>query len=360
MMCYLLMFVQVVQNEDTSTVKVRKKRTNLNNYKPGDHPIRPPRSKEYTFSNCRIAESQKQRFKPTRPHSIDLSESYHFKDSALTHNRSKDQISPSQGLVRTYHSTQNLSEEHQHRRQHNPTSENSKYPLFPSLRYERNHHSTQNLSGEHIKHHQSRESSNSHHGHDNEKSMGSKNKFDNFPSLNLGRNYHSTQNLSGRSSHYNVIERPRSANFSLEEPIKVKANYRLVQSHKTHMQQQHVKNVTKDSTKHYQSTGNIYKSVTKESSSHDKHEPHHLSVGDVSQWSSGSHQRSLGRERKGSGQLIFSSEKPKTRIGGEFSKNSSCETRVIPIEIYSNSAPMSPLGSPSTKYKTRVVVYGAA
>ena len=164
MNCILLMFVQVIQSEEAPTVKMRKKMTNLNYYKPydtnspPDHPIRPPRSKEYTFPNCRIAESQKQRFKPTRPHSVDLSESYHYKDSASTHNMSRDQLFSSQGFGRSYHSTQNMSEENQYNRQgnsrqHKPRSENSNSPLFPPLTHERNYHSTQSLSGENIKHH---------------------------------------------------------------------------------------------------------------------------------------------------------------------------------------------------------------
>ena len=116
---------KVIQSEENPTVKMRKKKTNLTYYKPNDtnssldHPIRPPRTKEYTFPNCQIATSQKERFKPTRPHSVDLSESYHFKDSASTYSRSKDQLSPSEGLGRNYHSTQNLCEENLHSTQGN-------------------------------------------------------------------------------------------------------------------------------------------------------------------------------------------------------------------------------------------------
>ena len=60
---FLLICLQVIQNEETPTVKMRKKKTNLNYCKIGDknsapdHPIRPSRTKEYTFPNCRIAES---------------------------------------------------------------------------------------------------------------------------------------------------------------------------------------------------------------------------------------------------------------------------------------------------------------
>jgi len=307
---------------------------------------------------------QNLRNKDSNPHSVDLSEGYHFNNSAPTQNRSKHQASPSPGMGRTYRSTKSLSEEHNHSRhdnsrQHKPESENIHHHLLPSLPHERNYYSTQNLSSEHFNNHHSRHSSNSQHGHNHEKTMSSKSNLQHFPSLSLGRNYHSTQNLSQKSSQYDNIERPRSVNFSLEEPVIIQANYTLVPSTKNNKHHDRVKNITEDSTKLYNSTGNIYKSVTTERSSHDEHKPHHLSIEDVSQLRSGS-QWSTGRERKSSGQLIFSSEKPKTRIESEFSKINSCTTRQqsrkIPIEIDPSSAQMTPIGSPSTKYNTRVFV----
>jgi len=333
---------KVIQQEETPSVKMRKKKTNLNYYTHDEQlsssgqPIRPPRTKEYTFRNCGISESQKQRFKPARPHSVDLSESRYFNDSVSTQNKANEHLSTSHELRRNYHSTQNLSGNH----------------------------------------YQSRHDSNKHHGSTAEKSKSSKCSYQLLPHMSKGRNYHSTQNLSERSFHSNTIERPRSVNLSFEEPIKVKSNYKLVPSSeiiKSHKSHRHVKYVPEESTKHYHSTGNIYKSVKQEKRFHGsnllKHEPQYLSAGNVSESRSVTERSHHKKERKSSGQLIFSSEKPKKTIGSEHStKTSSCEifsmpreeTRIIPIEIYSSTAPMTPLGSPSTKYKTRVVVNGAA
>jgi len=315
---------KVIQPE----VKMRKKKTNLNYYTQEDnnssseHPIRPPRTKEYKFPNCRISESQKQRFKPSRPHSVDLSDSRYFNESVSTHNRSNDHSYPSQELRRNYYSTQNLSGKHLSKQE--ASSDNKS-----------------NKSSYHLQ-----------------------------PSLQNGRNYHSTQNLSERFVQHNTSERPRSVNLSFDEPIKVKSNYRLFPSNEMNKCHHFKKNVCEESSKHYHSTGNIYKSVKQEKRLHGnsllKHEPQYLSAGNVGEFRSVSEAASK-RERKSSGQLIFSSEKPKKTIGSEF-KTSSCEifsmpreeTRIIPIEIYSGTAPMSPLGSPSTKYKTRVVVNGVA
>jgi len=313
---------KVIQPE----VKMRKKKTNLNYYthhqdnSSSEQPIRPPRTKEYKFPNCRISESQKQRFKPARPQSLDLSESRYFTESSSTHNRSNDNLYPSQQLRRNFHSTQNLSGKHQ------TTSTTEKI----------------NKTTRHLQ-----------------------------PSLHNGRNYHSTHNLSERFVQHNTSERPRSVNLSFEEPIKVKSNYKLFPSSEMNRTHQLRRNGSEESSKQYHSTGNIYKSIKQEKQVHGnrllKHEPQYLSAGNnVGEFRSVS-ESVHKKERKSSGQLIFSSEKPKKQIGSEF-KTSSCEifsmpreeTRIIPIEIYSSTAPMSPLGSPSTKYKTRVVVNGAA
>lgn len=305
---------------------MRKKKTNLNYYthhqdnSSSEQPIRPPRTKEYKFPNCRISETQKQRLKPARPQSLDLSESRYFTESSSTHNRSNDNLYPSQQLRRNFHSTQNLSGKHQ------TTSTTEKI----------------NKTTRHLQ-----------------------------PSLHNGRNYHSTHNLSERFVQHNTSERPRSVNLSFEEPIKVKSNYKLFPSNEMNRTHQLRRNGSEESSKQYHSTGNIYKSIKQEKQVHGnrllKHEPQYLSAGNnVGEFRSVS-ESVHKKERKSSGQLIFSSEKPKKTIGSEF-KTSSCEifsmpreeTRIIPIEIYSSTAPMSPLGSPSTKYKTRVVVNGAA
>jgi len=313
-------FLQVIQPE----VKMRKKKTHLNYYthenSSSEQPTRPPRTKEYKFPNCRISESQKQRFRPARPQSLDLSDSRYFTESS--HNRSKDHLYPSQQLRRNFHSTQNLSGKHQTSNT-NTTEKTSR--------------TTHHLQ----------------------------------PSLHNSRNYHSTTNLSERFVQHNTTERPRSVNLSFEEPIRVKSNYKLFPSgevnNRTHQLR---KNIAEESSKQYHSTGNIYKSIKQEKHLHGnrllKNEPQYLSAGNVGEFRLVSEAASK-KERKSSGQLIFSSEKPKKAIGSEY-KTSSCEifsmpreeTRIIPIEIYSSSAPMSPLGSPSTKYKTRVVVNGAA
>merc|ERR1711970_487164 len=275
---------KVIQPE----VKMRKKKTNLNYYTHDEdrssleQPIRPPRTKEYKFPNCRISESQKQRFRPARPQSLDLSDNRYFTESS--HNRSSDHL---------------------------------------------------------------------------------------YPSQQLRRNFHSTQNLSERFVQHSTTERPRSVNLSFEEPIRVKSNYKLFPSsemnNRTH---QLKKNISEESSKQYHSTGNIYKSVKQEKLLHGnrllKKDPQYLSAGNVGEFHTVS-EAGQKKERKSSEQLIFSSKKPKKTIGSEY-KTSSCEifsmpceeTRIIPIEIYSSSVPMSPLGSPSTKYKTRVVVNGAA
>ena len=147
------MLLQVIQPE----VKMRKKKTNLNYYTHDEdkssleQPIRPPRTKEYKFPNCRISESQKQRFRPARPQSLDLSESRYFTESS--HNRSSDHLYPSQQLRRDFHSTQNLSRKHQTSNT-NTTEKTSRttHHLQPSLHNGRNYHSTTNLSERFVQH----------------------------------------------------------------------------------------------------------------------------------------------------------------------------------------------------------------
>jgi len=269
---------KVIQPE----VKMRKKKTHLNYYTHEDEnssseqPTRPPRTKEYKFPNCRISESQKQRFRPARPQSLDLSDSRYFTESS--HNRSKDHLYPSQQLRRNFHSTQNLSGKHQTSNT-NTTEKTSR--------------TTHHLQ----------------------------------PSLHNSRNYHSTTNLSERFVQHNTTERPRSVNLSFEEPIRVKSNYKLFPSgevnNRTHQLR---KNIAEESSKQYHSTGNIYKSIKQEKHLHGnrllKNEPQYLSAGNVGEFRIVSEAASK-KERKSSGQLIFSSEKTKKAIGSEY-KTSSC------------------------------------
>ena len=84
------------------------------------------------------------------------------------------------------------------------------------------------------------------------------------------------------------------------------------------------------------------------------------SVGDICFTSSKEIQQGRGsqRDRKVSGQLIFTSEKPARGETVESWKTSSCSnlsSRVIPIEM-SGSCLSSP-GSPATKYRTRVALH---
>jgi len=321
-------------------VKMRKKKTDLRYYSQElnsdykDQPVRPPRAKEYTFPNCRIADSHKERLKPARPHSVDFSDTSFFKNGSTSSSASAFyNHSPAvkqELLGRNFSSTQSLEEGSQQMRS--------------SRRPTKTEQTTVTKSTYHL-----------------------------FPTLRRERNYHSTQNLSERSSSYSTMERPRSVNFSLEEPIKVKSNYKLFPSSQ----------LQKSSQSHHQSTGNIYNHQSSYSTSNkgisekDKAKPLHLSVGDVSsEWRSSSGEKMVKKERKSSGQLIFSSEKPsKVATTKLFPTPTPSKTvtssyekiplikdraRIIPIEIYSNSAPVSPLGSPSTKYRTRVVVNGAA
>jgi len=298
-------YLAKVIDETTPVVKMREKKNNISYHASnGDEtlaPVRPPRAKEYTFRNCRLPNRQWDHLKPTRPHSLDLSEHFYFGESAPAVQNFKQNQLLSQELRRNYHSSQDLSRDYQ-------SGQNS----------HRSHHETQ---------------------------------FQNFSRSNMNeRNFHSTQNLSERSKYSKTVKRPRSVNFSLEEPIRVKSNYKLFP--------------TKQPEKHHQSTSSIYKAVASDSKSQN---PKESKSRDISEWRVFS-EKLKSKERKSSGQLIFSSETPRQGSVTEEIIYKSSEkilpsvnnTRLIPIEIYSNSAPVTPLGSPSTKYRTRVVVNGAA
>lgn len=99
-----------------------------------------------------------------------------------------------------------------------------------------------------------------------------------------------------------------------------------------------------------------------------------MSSGTSSRKTSGESSRRPSNDRKMSGQLIFTSEKPsrpnldriyQTSTLEKGFKTSSCtnlSTKVIPIDLScsSISSPFSTPSSPSTKYRTRVAVHGSA
>jgi len=335
---------KVIHPEETPTVKMRKKKTDLNyytanrqsaNFSSSGHPIRPPRAKEYTFNNCRIPESKKHLLKPERPHSLNLTDNYYFGDSVKKTGKYSYPVQVPRQLGRSYHSTQDLSGRHDTYQHH--------------AGHTRRHHQD----------HQNKEDTRTHPTGNNSHLLST---------LRQERSYHSAQDLSKASSSYSTTERPQT-------PPSVRSNYKLIPS-VVKVKKSHIHD---ESNKHYNSTGNIYKSVIQERhrqvNSLRKNEPQHLSVGDIS-FTSGHHsssdkssnERDITIERKmvrkSSGQLIFSSERPKkanescflldneARSTNLYSKQTS---RTVPIYIQP-----SPLGSPSTRYRTRVVVTGQA
>jgi len=346
---------KVIQSDETPTVKMRKKRTDLNyytanrqsaNFSSSGQPIRPPRAKEYTFSNCRIQETKKELLKQERPQSLNLTENYYFGDSAKKTGKYSYPLQLSRQLGRSYHSTQDLSSRHS-----------------------THHHKAQHSSGQ----------------HEDKRIQPTPSKYNYhlLPALRQERNYHSAQDLSKESSSFSAIERPHSVDMSSETTPSVQSNYKLIPS----MRKVKNSHIHDESNKHYNSTGNIYKSVTQERhrqvNSLKKNEPQYLSVGDIS-FASGhnsSFDRSSNSERditierkmvrKSSGKLIFSSERPKNTAEHRFLFDNEANStniyslapkqssRTVPIDIQS-SRHQSRAGSPSTRYRTRVVVTGQA
>ena len=198
-----------------------------------------------------------------------------------------------------------------------------------------------------------------------------------FSTLRNQRSYHSNLDIS---------EKPKQIEIKIESPTH--GDLKLIPRHYTSsdnlLKERNIctKSLVRKSDK-FQSVGDICFTTSKEipnlqrevvirnENNFSSLPSSRKSSGESLRKSSGGSSRS-SNDRKMSGQLIFTSEKPSkqslTRLYQTSTlekgfKTSSCtnlSTRIIPIDICSSLSPFSTPSSPSTKYRTRVAVHGAA
>ena len=182
-----------------------------------------------------------------------------------------------------------------------------------------------------------------------------------YASSTLGRqrNYHSSLDLSDKQQLPRqieiTIENPSRNSYKLVPKQHYSSSDNLLNSSLSSSTQKQIctKSLVKKGGK-FQSVGDICFTTSKEIPN----------VGREIVINKPAVERKGSNDRKISGQLIFTSEKqhnPAQRSLETNYKTSSCtnlSTRVIPIE-FSGSALSTP-SSPSTKYRTRVAVHGAA
>lgn len=209
------------------------------------------------------------------------------------------------------------------------------------------------FSGDHQQHYQHQETSEGRHSY--------KSNLPDYSSSTLGRqrNYHSSLDLSDKQQLPRqieiTIESPSRNSYKLVPKQHYSSSDNLLTSSKSSSTQKQIctKSLVKKRGK-FQSVGDICFTTSKEIPN----------VGREIAINKSAVERKGSNDRKISGQLIFTSEKqhkPSQRSLETNYKTSSCtnlSTRVIPIE-FSGSALSTP-SSPSTKYRTRVAVHGAA
>lgn len=199
-----------------------------------------------------------------------------------------------------------------------------------------------------------------------------------FSTLRNQRSYHSNLDIS---------EKPKQIEIKIESPTH--GDLKLIPKHYTSsdnlLKERNIctKSLVRKSDK-FQSVGDICFTTSKEIPNLQRevvirNEKAFSSLpssrknsGESSGKSSGESSRRSSNDRKISGQLIFTSEKPaKPSLNRSYQtstlekgfKTSSCtnlSTRIIPIDICGSLSPISTPSSPSTKYRTRVAVHGAA
>jgi len=189
-----------------------------------------------------------------------------------------------------------------------------------------------------------------------ERQSFSKSNLHDYSSSTLGRqrNYHSSLDLSDKQLPRQIeitIESPGRNNFKLVPKQHYSSSDNLLNSSST-QKQICTKSLVKKGGK-FQSVGDICFTTSKEIPNVGREIVINKSA-----------ERRGSNDRKISGKLIFTSEKqhnPTQRSLETNYKTSSCtnlSTRVIPIEF--SGSTLSTPSSPSTKYRTRVAVHGAA
>ena len=189
-----------------------------------------------------------------------------------------------------------------------------------------------------------------------ERQSFSKSNLHDYSSSTLGRqrNYHSSLDLSDKQLPRQIeitIESPGRNNFKLVPKQHYSSSDNLLTSSST-QKQICTKSLVKKGGK-FQSVGDICFTTSKEIPNVGREIVINKSA-----------ERRGSNDRKISGKLIFTSEKqhnPTQRSLETNYKTSSCtnlSTRVIPIEF--SGSTLSTPSSPSTKYRTRVAVHGAA